>query len=200
MKGRGRLPVLLASMLMLVGIIGWSGFRLEQLAVTTAAGAYDDIASLATDSESLDAAQRTWRAIHIAATVGAGLTAAVSTAVALDAAMATRRSTARRSPRWSLVGTTSSSVVLIAVAAFLGLMIPWDQVSLWNVAVAGQPAGFAPLLGEGTLSFLVGDAEVAASTISWWYRLHVWIVPIAIVACVAAGATVSWRMAASEKG
>jgi quinol-cytochrome oxidoreductase complex cytochrome b subunit len=61
--------------------------------------------------------------------------------------------------------------------SFTGYLLPWDQQSVWGVAVVASALESLPLLGEGAKTLLLGGAQVGAPTLHRFYGLHTALLP-----------------------
>jgi ubiquinol-cytochrome c reductase cytochrome b subunit len=80
-------------------------------------------------------------------------------------------------------------VILFIVTLVLGLtgyLLPWDLNALLASTVAIRIAGNAPILGPAVLHFLQGGDGITTLTINRFFGIHVWLMPAALVALVAA--------------
>ncbi len=77
-----------------------------------------------------------------------------------------------------------SGVVLLYLTfgmALTGQLLRWDQHGVWTVVVAANFAGRAPLVGEHLGEFILAGETLSGGTLTQFYALHVFILPIAIV-------------------
>lgn len=91
---------------------------------------------------------------------------------------------AHRYPReitW-LVGALLLFVVL--GFAFTGYLLPWDQKAYWATVVGTNIAGSAPLVGGAVLELLRGGQQLGAVTLTRFYGIHVWILPLTLLLLV----------------
>lgn len=65
---------------------------------------------------------------------------------------------------------------------FTGYLLPWDQRAYWATTVGSEIAGSIPIVGELALVFLRVGWDVTGLTLSRFYGLHVFILPIATLA------------------
>ena len=75
-----------------------------------------------------------------------------------------------------------------ALAAFAtGLLLPWDQLSLWAVTVGTDMRGYTGILGGRDVKYvLVGSSEFAPATFSRWFWVHSVVVPVFLFGMLAA--------------
>jgi hypothetical protein len=73
-------------------------------------------------------------------------------------------------------------LMLTLVFGFTGYLLPWDQRAYWATTVGSEIAGSIPVVGELALVFLRAGWDVTGLTLSRFYGLHVFILPIATVA------------------
>jgi ubiquinol-cytochrome c reductase cytochrome b subunit len=77
-----------------------------------------------------------------------------------------------------------SGVVLLYLTfgmALTGQLLRWDQHGVWTVVVAANFAGRVPFVGEHIAEFILAGETVSGETLTQFYALHVFILPIAIV-------------------
>jgi ubiquinol-cytochrome c reductase cytochrome b subunit len=77
-----------------------------------------------------------------------------------------------------------SGVVLLYLTfgmALTGQLLRWDQHGVWTVVVAANFAGRVPFVGEHIAQFILAGETVSGETLTQFYALHVFILPIAIV-------------------
>jgi ubiquinol-cytochrome c reductase cytochrome b subunit len=72
------------------------------------------------------------------------------------------------------------------VFGFTGYLLPWDQRAYWATVVGTEIAGFVPIVGEQLLILLRGGLDVTEATMSRFFGLHVLVLPLALVAFLAA--------------
>jgi ubiquinol-cytochrome c reductase cytochrome b subunit len=82
----------------------------------------------------------------------------------------------------------SGVLLLLVILAFAltGYLLPWDQRAYWATVVTLNIARSAPFAGEFIASILRGGAELGALTLSRWYAVHVAVLPLLLLALVAA--------------
>ena len=61
---------------------------------------------------------------------------------------------------------------------FTGYLLPWDQKAYWATNVGINIASVVPVLGPYIGDFLRGGPELGALTLSRFYALHVFVLPI----------------------
>jgi ubiquinol-cytochrome c reductase cytochrome b subunit len=67
-----------------------------------------------------------------------------------------------------------------------GYLLPWDQKGYWATKVATNIAGTVPLVGGAMQRLLVGGADYGHATLTRFYALHVFLLPVGLVALLAA--------------
>ncbi|MEY3822317.1 MAG: hypothetical protein RL628_425, partial [Actinomycetota bacterium] len=92
-------------------------------------------------------------------------------------------------------------LTLTLLLSFTGYLLPWDQLSMWAVAVGTNMMGYTPVFGSqvrfvavGTNMMgytpvfgsqvrfvLLGGVEIGSETLLRWYVLHVLMLPFVIV-------------------
>jgi ubiquinol-cytochrome c reductase cytochrome b subunit len=70
--------------------------------------------------------------------------------------------------------------------AFTGYLLPWDMKAYFATAVGTNIASEVPLIGEWLKKLMRGGAEMGTLTLSRFYVAHVFLIPAAIFAVVAA--------------
>ena len=70
---------------------------------------------------------------------------------------------------------------LTLLLSFTGYLLPWDQLSMWAVAVGTNMMGYTPVFGDQVRFVLLGGKEIGAETLLRWYVLHVLMLPFVIV-------------------
>jgi ubiquinol-cytochrome c reductase cytochrome b subunit len=82
-----------------------------------------------------------------------------------------------------------SGCVLFALVlgmAFTGYLLPWDQRAYFATAVGTNAVSEVPLVGESLKRLMRGGTEMGTLTISRFFVAHVFLIPAAIFALVAA--------------
>ncbi len=83
--------------------------------------------------------------------------------------------------------TWLTGVVLLLVTigfGFTGYLLPWDQKAYWATTVGTSIAGSAPLVGEWILRVMRGGDQLSAITLARFFGVHVWVLPITLLAIV----------------
>lgn len=75
-------------------------------------------------------------------------------------------------------------MVLTLGFALTGYLLPWDQKGYWATKVATNIMGGAPVVGPA-LQRVVGGDDYGNQTLTRFYGLHVGILPVVMVACLA---------------
>ncbi len=75
--------------------------------------------------------------------------------------------------------------LLILAFAFTGYLLPWDQKGYWGTEVGTQMISKGPLLGPFIARFLLGGEGIGAYSLSRFFALHVFFLPILLVLVVA---------------
>lgn len=68
------------------------------------------------------------------------------------------------------------------VAGFSGYLLPWDQLSFWATTVGLQIPAVIPVIGPAMLKVFIGGAEVTGETLSRFYFLHIFMIPMTLLA------------------
>lgn len=74
-------------------------------------------------------------------------------------------------------------VVLLLVTTgfgFTGYLLPWDQKAYWATGVGINIAASAPIVGGFIANFLRGGPNLGALTLTRFYALHVFVLPITL--------------------
>ncbi|WRA07398.1 cytochrome bc complex cytochrome b subunit [Helicobacter pylori] len=74
--------------------------------------------------------------------------------------------------------------VVFSTEAFSGYMLPWGQMSYWAAAVITNLFGGIPFIGADVVEWIRGNYVVADSTLTRFFMLHVFLLPIAIILLV----------------
>jgi ubiquinol-cytochrome c reductase cytochrome b subunit len=77
-------------------------------------------------------------------------------------------------------------LLLVLGMAFTGYLLPWDQKAYFATAVGTNIASEVPLVGGFLKLLLRGGSEMGTLTLSRFFTLHVFLIPTAIFAAVAA--------------
>jgi ubiquinol-cytochrome c reductase cytochrome b subunit len=79
-------------------------------------------------------------------------------------------------------------VMLLIVLAFSlsGYLLPWDQKAYWATTVTINIAAGTPFIGEQVAGVLRGGSQLGALTLGRWYAAHVFLLPAALAAFIAA--------------
>jgi ubiquinol-cytochrome c reductase cytochrome b subunit len=80
-------------------------------------------------------------------------------------------------------------VLLLVITLVLGLtgyLLPWDMNAYFASQVAINIAASVPIVGNATQQFLSGGPGMGTLTINRFFGLHVWLMPAALIALVAA--------------
>ncbi|RDU66752.1 cytochrome b [Helicobacter didelphidarum] len=75
--------------------------------------------------------------------------------------------------------------VVFSAEAFSGYMLPWGQMSYWAAAVITNLFGGIPLIGADVVEWVRGNYIVADSTLTRFFMLHVFLLPVVILATIA---------------
>ncbi len=77
-------------------------------------------------------------------------------------------------------------LALVLAAAATGYALPWDARAVNGVNIAASLAGNAPLIGSSMKTWLINDSAISTLTLSRFYGLHVFVVPVLISLVVVA--------------
>ncbi|WP_104717781.1 cytochrome b [Helicobacter trogontum] len=75
--------------------------------------------------------------------------------------------------------------VIFSAEAFSGYMLPWGQMSYWAAAVITNLFGGIPLIGSDVVEWVRGNYVVADSTLTRFFMLHVFLLPVVIMGSIA---------------
>ncbi|MGZ3427060.1 MAG: cytochrome b, partial [Polyangia bacterium] len=70
--------------------------------------------------------------------------------------------------------------LLVLGMSFTGYLLPWDQKAYAATAVATNIVSEVPFVGDALKTFLRGGTEMGTLTISRFFALHVFMIPLAI--------------------
>ena len=73
-----------------------------------------------------------------------------------------------------------------------GYLLPWDQKGYWATKVATSIAGGVPVVGPLSQTLLVGGSEYGTATLTRFYALHVFVLPLTLVALLAPHLMLFW--------
>ena len=68
--------------------------------------------------------------------------------------------------------------------ALTGYLLPWDQVAYWGTVVATDATKEIPILGDFLLKLIRGGDTVTDLTLTRFFAIHVFLLPMAFVALV----------------
>ena len=67
---------------------------------------------------------------------------------------------------------------------FTGYLLPWNQRSYWATTVGTEIPGTVPLIGRFFTQVLRGGADLSAVTLTRFFAVHVWFLPLIILAMI----------------
>lgn len=67
---------------------------------------------------------------------------------------------------------------------FTGYLLPWNQRSYWATTVGTEIPGTVPLIGRFFTQVLRGGADLSAVTLTRFFAVHVWFLPLIIIAMI----------------
>ncbi|WP_426572544.1 cytochrome b N-terminal domain-containing protein [Aquihabitans sp. McL0605] len=105
--------------------------------------------------------------------------AAISTAVPLGGVLLGEGVARWHGPDRRRRGVATGPLVVlgILVAAYLGTLLPWDQLALWAVTVGTDMAGYRPLFDDKVRFVIVNGSQVGTATVLTVLLLHAIVVP-----------------------
>lgn len=71
--------------------------------------------------------------------------------------------------------------LLLLAEAFFGYLLPWGQMSYWGAQVITSLFGAIPYVGDGLVTWLRGDFNVANATLQRFFALHVIGIPLLLL-------------------
>lgn len=82
----------------------------------------------------------------------------------------------------------SGVLMLLVILGFAlsGYLLPWDQKAYWATTVTINVARSTPIAGEYIANVLRGGSELGALTLGRWFSAHVFLLPMTLVALIAA--------------
>jgi ubiquinol-cytochrome c reductase cytochrome b subunit len=69
---------------------------------------------------------------------------------------------------------------------FTGQVLRWDPDAYWGLAVGGSMAGRVPVIGPWIVHLLLGGEIIGGDSLSRFFALHVFVIPGALIAFLAA--------------
>jgi quinol-cytochrome oxidoreductase complex cytochrome b subunit len=75
-------------------------------------------------------------------------------------------------------------LLTVLVMGFSGYLLPWNQKAYWATSVGTSIFGAVPVVGPLLLRIARGGQEIGAVTLARFYGLHVWWVPIVVLAAI----------------
>ena len=77
-------------------------------------------------------------------------------------------------------------LLVVLVMGFSGYLLPWNQKAYWATSVGTAIAGAVPVIGPLLERILRGGQEIGAVTLARFYGLHIWWIPIIVLAMIGA--------------
>ncbi len=74
-----------------------------------------------------------------------------------------------------------AALALVLAAGATGYALPWDARAVNGVNIAASLAGNTPLVGASIRSWLINGTAISTLTLSRFYALHIWVVPMLIL-------------------
>ncbi len=75
-------------------------------------------------------------------------------------------------------------LLVVMVMGFSGYLLPWNQKSYWATSVGTSIFGAVPVIGSFLEHALRGGSGIGAVTLVRFYGLHVWWVPLIVLATI----------------
>lgn len=82
----------------------------------------------------------------------------------------------------------TTGVILLVLTLglfFTGQVLRWDPDAYWGLAVGASMAGRVPVLGPSLVQLVLGGPAIAADSLSRFFALHVFIIPVLLVGTLA---------------
>jgi len=73
-------------------------------------------------------------------------------------------------------------LVVVIGFGFTGYLLPWDQKAFWATTVGTRIAEVTPLVGDSLLRIMRGGQELTAVTLARFFGVHVWVLPVMLLA------------------
>lgn len=82
----------------------------------------------------------------------------------------------------------SGVLMLLVILGFAlsGYLLPWDQKAYWATTVTINVARSTPIAGEYIANVMRGGSDLGALTLGRWFSAHVFLLPMTLVALIAA--------------
>jgi ubiquinol-cytochrome c reductase cytochrome b subunit len=82
----------------------------------------------------------------------------------------------------------SGVIMLLVILGFAlsGYLLPWDQKAYWATTVTINVARSTPIFGEQIANLMRGGSDLGALTLGRWYSAHAFLLPLTLVALLAA--------------
>ena len=77
-------------------------------------------------------------------------------------------------------------LLFTAVIGLTGYLLPWDLNAFFASQVAINIAGSVPVIGPATQTFIQDGATIGTLTINRFFGIHVWLMPVLLIALTAA--------------
>ena len=71
--------------------------------------------------------------------------------------------------------------LLTTVMAFTGYLLPWTQLSYWGAKVGTEIPSAVPIVGNQMVEFIRRGKNINAETLSFFFSLHIWVIPVVII-------------------
>lgn len=73
-------------------------------------------------------------------------------------------------------------LIIVIGFGFTGYLLPWDQRAYWATIVGTRIAEVTPVIGNSLLRIMRGGEELTAVTLARFFGVHVWVLPVILLA------------------
>jgi menaquinol-cytochrome c reductase cytochrome b subunit len=71
-------------------------------------------------------------------------------------------------------------IFIVAIMAFTGYALRWDQEGFWAWEVGIKIGSYSPVVGDWVATFLLGGDTAGPATLQRVFAIHVWLLPAAL--------------------